>query len=178
MPNNAFARDTVAKKDPLLHKLWKGAEVRDEYQGMRDSLQHPGTDCSKDPGLTDQSQAAETDVNFIIKRATQSGILPGQDIERIFADVSESMDYQQARNLVINAENQFNALNAEVRKKFDNDPGQFLAFVEDPQNASELVKMGLAIARPATPSPAAPDLSGGQPDPNKDVEAKAKQPEQ
>ena len=156
-PLNAFARDTVAPSDPRLDLLWKGRKVRDEYQGMADSLAHPGLDCSNDPGLTDQSQAAETDVNFILKRAQQSGVLPGIDVERIYADVSNSMDYQQAQNIVINAQNQFNSLNASLRKQFDNDPALFLAFVEDPKNAQELVSLGLADLRPPSPADPVPE---------------------
>ena len=66
------------------------------------------------------------------------------------------MDYHEAQNIVINAQNQFNALNASLRKKFDNDPALFLAFAEDPKNAQELVTLGLAKLRP--PSPADPVL--------------------
>ena len=158
-PKDAFARDTIAPSDPRLDLLWKGRKIRDEYQGMADSLAHPGINCSNDPGLTDQSQAAETDVNFILKRAQQSGVLPGIDVERQYADVSNAMDYHEAQNIVINAQNQFNALNASLRKKFDNDPALFLAFAEDPKNAQELVTLGLAKLRPPSPAVPAPEAA-------------------
>ena len=156
-PKDAFARDIVPALDPRLDLLWsKPSLIRDEFRGRQDSLSHPGTDCSNDPGLTDQSQAAETDVNLIVKRALKSGVLPGLDAPKIFADVSNAMSYHEAKNLIINAENQFNSLDAHVRIKFENDPAQFLSFVEDPKNAEELVKLGLASAIPSAPSPAVP----------------------
>lgn len=160
-PRDAFARDTVPSSDPRLDLLWtEQSRVRDEYEARDDSKDHPGTDCTGDPGLTDQSQAAETDVNLIVKRAIKSGVLPGIDVQKIYADVSGAMDYHTAKNLIINAENQFNSLDANVRIKFENDPAQFLAFVEDPKNAEELVNLGLAMAKPeklgSNPPPAAP----------------------
>lgn len=77
------------------------------------------------------------------------------------------MSYHEAKNLIINAENQFNSLDAAVRIKFENDPAQFLSFVEDPKNAQELVKLGLAVAIPEAPSPAVP-AQPQAPQPNAD----------
>ena len=173
MPQNAFAKDLVSQKDPQFHELWSGAKVRDEYQGMKDSLNHPGTDCTGDPGLTDQSQAAETDVNHILKRALAAGVLPGQDVPRIYADIASAPDFQSAQQLIANAHSQFNALNAQARKKFNNNPAEFLAFVEDPKNAQELVDLGLAVLTPSQP---VPDPMAGQPEANKSVPEELKQP--
>ena len=47
------------------------------------------------------------------------------------------------------AQEQFAALDAAVRSRFDNDPAKFLEFTADPANADEMVKMGLAVAKPA-----------------------------
>lgn len=133
-----------------LHLKWSQPKiVRDENNPYVD----PGIDFSNDPGLTDQSQAAECDVNYILKRYQQTGILPNTDVKSVFADVSSVPDYQDALNIVINAENQFSVLDAQMRARFMNDPANFLAFVEDPKNAPELIKMGLATA----PQPSAVD---------------------
>lgn len=163
-PKDAFARDLVAKSDPRLDLVWVGGKVRDEYQARKDSLSHPGLDCTGDPGLTDQSQAAETDVNLIVARALRSGVLPGSDIQKIYADVSNSLSYHEAKNLILNAENQFNSLNASVRAKFENDPAKFLDFVDDPKNAQELINMGLAVLSPQSPAdPVLADPQAAQP---------------
>lgn len=168
-PKDAFARDLVQNSDPRLDLKWsQPILVRDEYRARQDSLSQAGTDCTGDPGLTDQSQAAETDVNLIVKRAIKSGVMPGIDIQKIYADVSGAVDYHTAKNLILNAENQFNSLDAAVRIRFENDPAQFLAFVEDPKNAAELVKLGLAEAfpdslPPAVPAVVSPDPQASQP---------------
>jgi phage internal scaffolding protein len=102
----------------------------------------------------------------------KTGVLPQfRDNPGIYADVSDAPSYQDALQIVINAENQFMTLDAKTRKKFSNNPHEFLEFVENPENAAELVAMGLAIPRDATPSPAAPEPRGGQP---RSPKAKAK----
>lgn len=133
----------------------------------------PGIDFSDAPSMTDQSQAADCDVNNILKRFAQTGILPGTNIERVYADVSDSLTYHDAMNIVANANTQFDSLDAYTRQRFHNDPAEFLDFVHDPKNVQELVDLGLATATPTSdtdrlinemrasnaPSPASPDPS-------------------
>lgn len=102
---------------------------------------------ANDPGKTDQSQARETDVNWIMERFAKTGVLP-QAKPGIFADVSSGMDFRDALHIVMHAEEQFMSLDAQTRRRFDNEPAQFLDFVSDPKNAEEMVKMGLADIRP------------------------------
>jgi hypothetical protein len=46
-------------------------------------------------------------------------------------------------NTIREAQNSFMALDAEVRLRFNNDPGAFVAFCESEGNHEELRKMGL-----------------------------------
>jgi len=129
---------------------WSGkdnAKPRDQNSRYAD----PGIDFTGDPGLTDQSQAAEADVNNVMKRYMQTGVLPGVNVAATYGDFADVPSYQDALNLVINAQHQFNSLDAYQRKKFENDPAQFLAFATDPKNAEELIKLGLATQRPQSP---------------------------
>ncbi|QXP08056.1 MAG: internal scaffolding protein [Arizlama microvirus] len=50
-------------------------------------------------------------------------------------------------NIVALANEQFANLSAHVRKRFQNDPQEFLQFTSDPENLPEMVKLGLAIKR-------------------------------
>ena len=75
--------------------------------------------------------------------------------------------FQEAMEIVELAKLQFAALDAHVRKRFDNDPAKFLEFAEDPKNGQELVKMGLAVERkaeqaspPSQPAVAAAEAAG------------------
>lgn len=119
----------------------------------------PGVDCSNLPSLTDQSQAAECDVNTIMDRFLKTGVLPGVDAERLYGDFTSVPDFQEAQNIMRQATTQFASLDARLRRRFDNNPAEFLAFATDPKNGEELVKLGLATASPKPPSPASPDES-------------------
>jgi len=121
-------------------------------------------------GRTKQSFKPECDINSILAKYNKTGQLPGLIKENPqYGDFSDARTYQESLNLVLLAQEQFEALPALVRKRFNNEPESFLAFAEDPTNGEELVKMGLATIRePAssgepsgasnkTPSPAVPD---------------------
>lgn len=120
-----------------------------------------GLKCPKDESMTKQADLPSTDINLIMARYVKTGLLP-ELIQREprYGDFSEVPDYLEAVGIVQLAEEQFMALDAAVRKRFDNDPAQFLEFATDPANGEELVKMGLAEARTSdvdpTPSPASP----------------------
>lgn len=127
-----------------------------------------------DPGKTDQSQAEECDVNRIVDRFMKTGVLPGTDAQAIYGDFSSPVDLQQALEIVNRAEEQFGSLTAQVRKRFNNDPAEFLAFCSDPGNGEEMVRLGLAERRaegeveadpveaPLTRRSGQPRASGGQ----------------
>lgn len=106
------------------------------------------------PSLTKQSFAKEADINNIMSKYEKTGIVehvmssPGQ-----FGDFSEPLDYQEALNKINAAQSLFDALPAQVRQKFENDPALFLEFAQNPENYDKLVSMGLAVA-PETPETA------------------------
>lgn len=138
-----------SKHDSILEQKWSQKRVL--YTDTNPYID-PGIDFTGDPGKTDQSQAAECDINNILKNYQRTGVLPNVNKEALYADVSNPVSYQEALDLVINAQNQFDALDAHTRQRFSNDPAEFLAFVDDPKNAQELVKLGLATLRPEDPT--------------------------
>lgn len=139
------ALEVVYPPQDFLHKLWQGPrKIRDHFSPSED----PGVDFTGDPGLTDESQAAECDVNRIVERFMKTGVLPGTDVQGLYGDFSSVPDYQKALDVVMQAEEQFANLDAKVRSRFDNDPEKFLAFATDPKNGQEMVDLGLATVRP------------------------------
>jgi phage internal scaffolding protein len=62
-----------------------------------------------------------------------------------FVDVP---DFQTALNLVISAQDEFMKVPADVRARFNNDPGELMAFLEDDKNRDEAIKLGLVNAPP------------------------------
>lgn len=96
------------------------------------------------PGRTKQSFKDECDINNIMKKFATKGILP-EMIKRnpVYGDFSEPLDYQESCNLVLRADEQFQALPARVRERFQNSPAKFLEFAASPENALEMARMGL-----------------------------------
>lgn len=123
---------------------------------------------NKEPSRAKQSFKDECDINTILRRYEQSGILPEMrdQARALYADVSAVPDFQGALAAVAAAEAVFEALPARVRERFKNDPEEFVKFAEDPRNGKELVELGLAEAKPVPPPTGVPQKgdTGGAPE--------------
>lgn len=128
----------------------------------------PGDDTLiEGKSLTKASEADACDINQIVQRYMKDGVLehvrsnPG-----VYDDVATSLEFQDALELVRNAQYSFAIMPAEIRARFDNDPAQFLRFVDE--NEDFLFKLGIvpgpesaaaeaaaAVAAPAGELPAA-----------------------
>lgn len=111
------------------------------------------------PSRTKQSFKQECDINHLMKKFKK--IMGTEYLNRFngyvgghFGDFSQVVDYRSAFEQVRRAEDVFMSLPAQVRREFENDPAMFLDFCQNPANAGELVKMGLATEKP---SPSADD---------------------
>lgn len=100
---------------------------------------------------TRQSEAAEADINVIMKRYEKTGLLPQSAVEAMYQDVSEVGDYRSALEVVRIGQEAFMQLPAQLRARFDNDPAAFVDFVSDPRNRPQLEEMGLVEKAPAGP---------------------------
>ncbi|AXH73339.1 MAG: internal scaffolding protein [Microviridae sp.] len=156
-----------------------GVKVVRVVRNIFDAYEDPGIDCSGDPGCTKQSFKEECDINSIVEKAQRTGQLP-QMIAKdpMYGDFSGAMDYQSALNLVLKAESQFMGLEARVRDRFMNDPSAFLAFMEDPNNGPEIVKLGLAAPRKPSGAPSGGVAQGGVGQPSASAGGQAKGPDQ
>lgn len=102
-----------------------------------------------DPGLervskTQQQFKDQCDVNKIVAKYKTTGQwlhLTGK--RGVFADVSQIGDYHESLNKIQSANAAFAALPAELRLRFNNDPGKLLEFIQDPKNYDEGVKLGI-----------------------------------
>lgn len=94
-------------------------------------------------GGAKQSFKEECDINVIMRRYVSSGQLPPGVGVGSYGDFSGPSDLLEARVLLQRAEAQFASLPARVRERFKNDPGAFLAFVQDKANEEEARELGL-----------------------------------
>lgn len=112
-----------------------------------------GTDFTGQRSRTQQSQAADTDINGIVKRFRVTGVLP-QGVRRpTFGDFDSVDDFRSAMDAMLQAEKSFYAMSSEVRDRFRNDPHEFVKFCSDDKNLDEMRKMGLAVPAPVKPEP-------------------------
>lgn len=125
-------------------------KVRNSFDRHREAI-------SFDPAekRTKDSFKDECDINEIMKRYKRNGQLPALVArEPRFGDFSNAMEYQDALNVVLTAQRQFDALPAAVRAECFNNPEVFLEKVQDPEFAK---KHKLALP----PSPASSGVPGG-----------------
>lgn len=99
-------------------------------------------ECDKD-GLTKQDMKDDCDINVIMKRYEKTGMV--DHVSRYQGQYGdfEAMEFHEAMNFVIEAQDMFMSLPSKIRARFGNDPGAFLEFVNDENNTDELRKMGL-----------------------------------
>lgn len=120
-----------------------------EYFNIYNYERDPGT-VNNEPSMTQESDAMETDINFIVKRFGVTGQLPQVNMQPLYGDFTDVGDYRTAVERINAANTAFMGLPAETRKRFDNDPQKFVDFATNKDNLEELRKMGLA---PPAPEP-------------------------
>lgn len=113
-----------------------------------------GIACTKKEGRTIQSAADETDINTIVRRMGLGQLPPVTARIPMTGEFAEVFDFQSAMNLVNDANEAFSQLPANLRYRFNNNPGEFLQYMETPGHEDELRGMGILPPIPvATPEP-------------------------
>jgi phage internal scaffolding protein len=107
---------------------------------------------------TKQSFKAETNVNFIVERYQRTGAAEHLNVHQGQYGEYAEIDYHSALNAVLSAQQMFESLPSNVRNRFDNNPGDFLAFASNGENHQEMVELGLAYGDGITPSSAADEV--------------------
>lgn len=128
------------------HKFMTQYTVTDEWSKKF------ATDNRED-SMTQQADANDADLNVIWTRYQQTGQIPGVTMQPIYGDFSQIGDYRTALDMVEAAEEAFSTVPAHLRKKFNNDPAEFIAFATNPDNLAEMKQMGLAVPDPIEERP-------------------------
>lgn len=100
------------------------------------------------PSLTQQQFKDDADINKITARYIKTNVLGtpgGQPRQPIFGDFT-SIDFQTMQNTIADVEQNFNSLPSRIRNRFKNSPYQLIRFVEQPENRSQAIKLGLVDA--------------------------------
>ena len=119
MKEKALAFQRVFVRQPFAYDV----DAVSEETGLR---------CD-DESLTVQADAEQCDINVLVR---QFGVLSDMPVGNprvpLPSEFVEVMDYKTALDKVREAGEAFMAMPAEVRARFDHDPGEFVAFAGDP----------------------------------------------
>lgn len=110
-----------------------------------------GLDCGEED-LTKQEFAEEVDINTLVRRFNLTGQLPSGVRMPSYGDFTEVTDFHSAVNAIAEAHEAFDAMPAEVRFRFQNNPAAFVDFCSDPSNLAEARKMGLVPPEEVRPA--------------------------
>jgi phage internal scaffolding protein len=104
---------------------------------------YEGSKINTGEGITEQCHKKECDMNHILKDYKRTGFIRhAKENQGRYDDISVQ-DFQDAMFKVAEATNMFNDLPANLRKDFNNNPAEFLGFVQNPDNQEKLQKMGI-----------------------------------
>lgn len=93
--------------------------------------------------MTLQEFERECNINYIVDSFMSTGVLPNVDDEPLYGDFSNIGDFAAIQQSFVDTYAQFDALPSAVRKRFNNDPADLIAFINDSNNRDEAVKLGL-----------------------------------
>lgn len=117
--------------------------------------------------LTRQEFAEECDINTIMERYEATGVISHiNQREPLYIDLDNVPDLQTALHVLDAATESFMSLPAAVRKEFDNDVHQFVAFAENRDNLPKMREWGLATPEPVPDAPMRVEVVSPAPTPN------------
>ena len=79
--------------------------------------------------VTEQSHKKGTDINHLVNLYANRGGLP--EVDPSFFQEALSVDFKDAMDLIVAADQKFAELPAEVRNRFEHDPSRMMKFFED-----------------------------------------------
>lgn len=117
-----------------------------EYELRKNGTRRIATK-NEEVSKTDPSHKDDVCVNNIMKRYANTGIITHLNKnDGTYADVSEVPNLSEAMQHIVQANMTFRALPANVRRKFNNQPVEYLKWLEDPANDAEAIQLGLRVA--------------------------------
>lgn len=94
-------------------------------------------------GKTKTSMQEECNINNIMAKYLSTGLTEFVNNRSPQYGDASGLDFRTAMQTVAKTTELFSEMPANVRKDFNNSPGEFLDYVNDPQNREEAIKRGL-----------------------------------
>lgn len=97
-----------------------------------------------EPSMAQQQFKDECDINNIMNKYLKTGeFTHATGKQGVYADFTEITDFQGMVDTIQKAEEAFALLPAQIRAKFQNNPGELVDFLGDPKNYDEALSLGL-----------------------------------
>lgn len=117
--------------------------------------------CDPAESVTKQADGPASDVNNIVRRFVDTGLLPQSRELPTFGDATIVGSLQDAMNMLIEAGEFFQELPAKMRERFDNDPRLFAMQAGTPEAAEIFREFGyLPKEKAPSDDPTAPGTGG------------------
>jgi phage internal scaffolding protein len=99
--------------------------------------------------LTQQHFSQEHEINNIIAYHDRTGIIKNvQQGVAQYGDYSEVNEYRESLDMIREADENFMKLPSNIRRRFNNNAGDFFEFATNPENQEQMIEMGLANRKP------------------------------
>lgn len=139
----------------------KAPTIRKAFERQRSA-----TPVGDSPCHVQQHDVPTCNINNIMDKYRKTGLLEHVNQFRgNYGDFTSAPTYHEAFNKLVEAQEMFMTLPANVRDKFANDPGLFLEYVSDENNQAGMEELGLlpkkAPAKPQEPAKEAPKSEEG-----------------
>jgi phage internal scaffolding protein len=120
-----------------------GVFLRTPYNYDRDAATNESGLHCEDASLAQQHFKEECDINTILQKFNITGLLPENSLSPRYGDFTGIGDYHTAMNRVFAVQEEFEALPAQIRARFNNDPANLIEFLDNSDNRPEAEKLGL-----------------------------------
>lgn len=127
--NNNLIEGTVVRRSPV---------VMDHFTRKRVQLE-----CDHTKGQTQQHFKDEVNINNIVKRFEQTGLLEHTNNAQPQYGEATGQTFTEAMFMVREAEENFMQLPSEIRREFGNDVSTYLDAIGDPSKMPMLAELGL-----------------------------------
>jgi len=110
-------------------------------------------DFTKSKNHTRSEQAPATDINNIVKRFHKTGVIDWvANNEPQFGDFT-NINFEEIQNKVAQGKQLFESLPAHVRKEFNNNPSEFIEFIQTKDNIEDMRDGEIDGEQKTTPEP-------------------------
>ena len=132
-------------------------QMRTMYNYDRDKVSRETATYCEPETRTQQQFKDECDINVLMERFGVTGTIPQKIRPPMQEEYEGVFDFQTAMNVVREAREAFMQMPSGVRARFQNNPGIFTEYFQDPENRQEAEKLGLVIPRPVKETEKAPE---------------------